>query len=232
LDKSTADKNTGNDPDKKQAADSYNYIVVEGPIGVGKTTLARKLAGHFEAQLMEEQVEDNPFLPSFYLNMEKFAFSTQIYFLMSRYQQLKNSNQRNLFQRTVIADYMLEKDFIFAELNLNEDEFRLYNDIYKLLRGQIARPDLVIFLSAETETLVNRMRRRGRSFEEGIPEKYIEEVNETYHRFFFQYDSGPMLQINTNEIDIVNNEEDFKKLIAKISAPIRGREFFNPLGSS
>ncbi|MDH5543136.1 MAG: deoxynucleoside kinase [Nitrospinota bacterium] len=210
---------------------AYKYIVVEGPIGVGKTTLAAKLAEHYKAEILHEQVEENPFLSRFYLDMEKFAFSAQMFFLMSRYQQLKKSNQIDLFSSCVVADYMLEKDFIFAELNLNKDEFNLYNDVYRMLQGHVAKPDLVIFLSAETETLIKRIRKRGRSFEKAIPEKYIEEVNEAYHRFFFQYGSGPMLQVNSNKMDFVNNEEDFSKLIEKLSTRIRGKEYFNPLGS-
>ena len=204
---------------------------MEGPIGVGKTTLAAKLADHYNAEILHELVEENPFLSRFYLDREKFAFSTQMFFLMSRYQQLKKSNQMNLFQSCVVADYMLDKDYIFAELNLNKDEFNLYNEVYRLLQGQLAKPDLVIFLSAETETLVRRIRKRGRSFENAISEKYIEEVNEAYHRFFFQYGSGPMLQINSNKMNFVENEEDFAKLIEKLSTRIRGKEYFNPLGS-
>ncbi len=210
----------------------YNYIVVEGPIGVGKSSLAVKLAEHFESETMLEKVEENPFLPKFYANMKKHAFSAQIFFLLSRYRQLKSANQRNLFKNSIISDYMLEKDSIFAELTLSEEEFKLYNDIYMLLQGHLAKPDLVIFLNAQPETLIKRVGARGRDFEEGISEKYIEEVNEAYHKFFFRYESGPMLQVNTNDIDFVNNEEDFEKLLEKLSKPIRGKEFFNPLGSN
>jgi len=211
---------------------NYNYIVVEGPIGVGKSSLTLKLAEHFEAETMMEAVEENPFLSSFYKNMKKNAFSTQTFFLLSRFRQLKAANQFSLFSKTVVADYMLEKDFIFAELTLNEEEFKLYNEIYKLLSGHLAKPNLVIFLTAESNTLIKRVGTRGREFESGISEKYIEEVNEAYHRFFFRYNEGPMLQVNTNEIDFVNNEEDFNKLLEKLSSPIRGKEFFNPLGSN
>jgi len=210
----------------------YNYIVVEGPIGVGKTSLVALLAAHFGAQTIKEQAEENPFLSGFYRDPAKNAFSAQLFFLTSRFRQLREARQVNLFQQMVVADYMLEKDRIFAELNLDSDELRLYNEVYGLLEAKLARPDLVIFLSAETETLVRRIDKRGRGYEAGIAEKYIEEVNQAYHRWFFQYDRGPALQVNTNGIDFVKNEGDFGKLLDKISHPVKGREFFNPLGSS
>ena len=207
------------------------YIAVEGPIGVGTTSLSTMLAEQLSADILLEEVDENPFLARFYRDREKYAFSTQLYFLLSRYRQLKQANQQNLFKRTLVADYMLEKDFIFAELYLNPEEFTLYNEIYRLLSDQLASPDLVIFLTAQTETLVKRVTKRGRDFETGISEKYIEEVNEAYHRFFFRYDRGPMLMVNTNNIDFVNNKEDFRKLLDKINSPVKGKEFFNPLGS-
>lgn len=210
----------------------YNYIVVEGPIGVGKTTLVQKLAEHFGAQTILEQAEENPFLPGFYKDPAKYAFSAQLFFLTSRYRQLKEADQVDLFRRRAVADYMLEKDLIFAQLNLESDEFKLYNEIYGLLLEKLARPDLVIFLSADTETLVRRIGKRGRPYESGISEKYIAEVNQAYHRWFFQYDRGPALQVNTNGLDFANSEGDFGKLLEKISHPVKGREFFNPLGSN
>lgn len=209
----------------------YNYIVVEGSIGVGKTSLAKELAEYFDAELILETAEENPFLPAFYENMEEHAFSAQLYFLISRFRQLKRANQVSLFNKSVVADYMIEKDFIFAELNLNEEEFALYNEVYRALAEKVARPDLVIFLTAKTSTLLKRVNKRGRDFETGIPEEYIEEVNEAYHRFFFRYDKGPILMVNTTEIDFIENREDLDKLLVKITSPIKGREFFNPLGS-
>ncbi len=207
------------------------YIAVEGPIGVGTTSLAGMLAERFGGEVLYENVEDNPFLPRFYEDRDKNAFPTQLFFLVSRYRQLKQANQASLFEQRVVADYMMEKDHIFAKLNLDSEELALYNELYRSLSGHLTRPDLVIFLTAQTETLAKRVRKRGRGFENGITEKYIEEVNEAYHRFFFQYSGGPMLQVNTNEIDFVNNKEDFQKLLDKISSPIKGKEFFNPLGS-
>lgn len=209
----------------------YNYIAVEGPIGVGTTSLAGMLAERFGGEVLYENVEDNPFLPRFYEDRNKNAFSTQLFFLVSRYRQLKQANQTSLFEQFVVADYMIEKDHIFAELNLDSEELMLYNELYRSLSGHLTRPDLVISLTAQTETLAKRVRKRGRKFENGITGKYLEEVNEAYHRFFFQYGVGPMLQVNTNEIDFINNKEDFQKLLDKISSPIKGREFFNPLGS-
>ena len=217
---------------RKLSVPPYRYIAVEGPIGVGTTSLTAMLAKKLGAAELYEKVDENPFLAKFYQDREKYALSAQLFFLVSRYRQLGEANQINLFQKNVVADYMLEKDIIFAELNLNSDEYEIYNAIYRHLSVNVAHPDLVIFLTAQTDTLVKRVRKRGRDFESGISEKYIEEVNEAYHRFFFRYDKGPMLQVNTNEIDFVKNKEDFQKLFDKISSPIKGREFFNPLGSN
>lgn len=207
------------------------YIAVEGPIGVGTTSLAGMLARHFDSEVLYEKVEDNPFLPRFYEDRDKNAFSTQLFFLVSRYRQLKQASQASLLTRRIITDYIMEKDHIFAELNLDPEELALYNELYRSLSGPLSKPDLVIFLTAQTQTLQKRVRKRGRGFESRITEKYIEEVNEAYHRFFFQYSGAPLLQVNTNEIDFVNNNEDFQKLLDKISSPIKGKEFFNPLGS-
>ncbi|MBI5636874.1 MAG: deoxynucleoside kinase [Nitrospinae bacterium] len=208
-----------------------NYIAIEGPIGVGKSSLTLKLAGHFGAQTIMEKVEENPFLSGFYKDRRQYAFQAQMFFLLSRQKQLQEANQVNLFQKMVVADYMLEKDRLFALLNLDSEEFKLYNEIYGLLLARLVKPDLVIFLSADTDTLVRRIGKRGRNFEAGIEEKYIAEVNEAYHRWFFHYDAGPSLQVNTSGIDFVENEQDFIKLLEKISRPVKGREFFNPLGS-
>ncbi|MEE8484478.1 MAG: deoxynucleoside kinase [Nitrospinota bacterium] len=209
----------------------FSYIAVEGPIGVGKTTLTRMLGQRFDAETLFEKAEENPFLRGFYEDREKYAFSAQIFFLLSRFRQLKEAKQTKLFNRATVVDYMVEKDFVFAELNLNPEEFKLYNEVYRLLSENLARPDLVIFLTAQTPTLVERVLKRGKDYEAGISEGYIEEVNEAYHRFFFRYDKGPILMVNTNEIDFENNKEDFDKLLEKLTSPIKGREFFNPLGS-
>ncbi len=208
-----------------------NYIAIEGPIGVGKSSLTLKLADHFGAQTIMEKMEENPFLSGFYKTPRQYAFQAQMFFLLSRHKQLLEANQVDLFQQKVVADYMLEKDKLFALINLDSEEFKLYNQMYELLLARLAKPDLIIFLSADTETLTRRIGKRGRNFEAEIAEKYIEEVNEAYHRWFFHYDAGPSLQVNTSGIDFVENEEDFIKLLEKISRPIKGREFFNPLGS-
>ena len=208
-----------------------NYIAIEGPIGVGKSSLTLKLASHFGAETILEKVEENPFLSGFYKDRRQFAFQAQMFFLLSRHKQLAEANQVSLFQQKVVSDYMLEKDRIFALINLDSEEFKLYNQMYEMLLARLARPDLVIFLSADTETLIRRIAKRGRDFESGMAEKYIDEVNEAYHRWFFHYDAGPSLQVNTSGIDFVENEEDFIKLLEKISRPVKGREFFNPLGS-
>lgn len=208
-----------------------SYIVVEGPIGVGKTSLANKLAERFGAQAILEKVDENPFLPGFYQDAEKNAFSAQMFFLLSRFRQLREANQVELFRQKVVADYLLEKDRLFAALNLDSEEFKMYNELHGLLEPKLARPGLVIFLTADSETLAGRIRKRGRKYEHGMSGKYIEEVNKAYHRWFFGYTAGPALQVNTSEIDFVENEGDFQKLLEKISRPIQGREFFNPLGS-
>lgn len=208
----------------------YRYIAVEGPIGVGTTSLAAMLAKNFTAVGIYEKVDENPFLKKFYRDREKYGFSTQIFFLLSRYRQLKELNHAPAAP-PMVADYMLEKDRIFAELNLNSEELALYNEIYDQLTGNVPQPDLVIVLTAKTKTLIERVKKRGREFERNIPEKYIEEVNEAYRQFFFSYEKGPVLMVNTNEIDFVENKEDYGKLIEKIASPVKGKEFFNPLGS-
>ena len=209
----------------------YRYIAVEGPIGVGTTSLTAMLAANFDAVGIYEKVDENPFLEKFYRDREKYGFSTQIFFLLSRYRQLKETDHTPPAASPLVADYMLGKDRIFAELNLNPEELALYNEIYNQLAVTVPQPDLVIVLTAQTKTLIERVKKRGREFERGIPEKYIEEVNEAYQQFFFSYEKGPVLMVNTNEIDFVENKEDYRKLIEKIASPVKGKEFFNPLGS-
>ena len=207
------------------------YIALEGPIGVGKSSLARKLGERFGCQPILEAAHENPFLESFYKDQENHAFQTQIFFLVSRYKQLSRLAQTDLFNRAVIVDYIMERDLVFAQLNLDNDEFRLYLDIYNQLVKNIPTPDLTVYLQADTATLMRRARQRGRKAERAMTEEYLDRVNRAFNEFFFQRLQGPLLIINTSRIDFVNNPADFETLVKKLSEDISGREYFNPPGS-
>ena len=208
------------------------YIVVEGPIGVGKTSLVQMLGEAFASRVILEKVADNPFLPKFYTNPSGFAFQTQMFFLLSRYQQQRELAQQELFSQSLICDYLFAKDRIFASVNLDEDELVLYQQIYTLLDQRIPKPDLVIYLQSPTEVLQQRIRMRGRSYEREISRDYIEAVNEAYNRFFFSYDETPLLIINTAEVDFVRRPEDFQDLVREIRRMKKGVQFYVPLGSA
>jgi len=212
---------------KKRAS----YIAIEGPIGAGKSSLATLLAKRFEVEPVYELLSDNPFLEKFYKNQKDFAFQTQMAFLVSRYKQLSVLTQTDLFTQHIFCDYVFERDLIFAGLNLNASEFKLYNDIYRLMARSVPKPDLVVFLQADTATLMKRIKQRDRDIERGVPEEYIDKVNRAFNEFFFDYRDRPLLIINTNNIDFVANEADFEKLVGKITSEVKGQEFFNPLGS-
>ncbi len=207
------------------------YIVVEGPIGVGKTSLAQMLAEEYGCRAVLEKVTENPFLPRFYSNPATYAFQTQMFFLLSRYQQQRELAQPELFSQNVVCDYLFAKDRIFASVNLDEDELVLYQQIYSLLDQRIPKPDLVIFLQSPSEVLGQRIRMRGRSYERDINREYIEAVNEAYNRFFFNFDETPLLIINTSEVDFVRRPEDFKDLVREIQRMKKGVQFYVPLGS-
>ena len=208
------------------------YIVVEGPIGVGKTSLVQMLGEEFVSRVVLEKAADNPFLPKFYTNPTGFAFQTQMFFLLSRYQQQRELAQQELFNQGIICDYLFAKDRIFASVNLDEDELVLYQQIYTLLDQRIPKPDLVIYLQSPTEVLQQRIRMRGRSYEREISREYIETVNEGYNRFFFSYDDTPLLIINTAEVDFVRRPEDFQDLVREIRRMKKGVQFYVPLGSA
>ncbi|MGH2571650.1 MAG: deoxynucleoside kinase [bacterium] len=213
-------------PREDEAARGPNrYIAVEGVIGVGKTTLAQRLARSLEASLLLEVVEDNPFLSRFYDDPEAWAFQTQIFFLLSRYRQHLELSQRDLFTGSVVSDYLFAKDQIFATINLGEDELALYRTLLPLLEARLARPDLVVYLQATTGVLVDRIRRRGRSFEREISTEYLETLSEAYNHFFFHYDETPLLIVNTNEIDLVGSDEDYEELLALIRAHGSGTRY-------
>ncbi|MBL7685634.1 MAG: deoxynucleoside kinase [Deltaproteobacteria bacterium] len=194
----------------------FRYIAVEGPIGVGKTSLCRLLSEEFNFKLNLEDVDGNPFLPEFYKDKNKNAFQTQVFFLLSRYQQQKELVQQNLFQQGFVSDYIFPKDRIFAHLNLSEEELSLYDSIYNLLDARILKPDLVIFMQASTEVLRDRIKKRKIPYEKNIDAQYLEDLAQAYNHFFFAYNETPLLVLNCSEIDFVQKTEDYKNLLHEI----------------
>jgi len=208
------------------------YIALEGPIAVGKSSLAAALAKEYGARLVCEPVEESPFLPRFYEDPERCAFPAQVSFLMERYQQQHELLQIDLFQRATVADYIFAKDRIFAELTLSRDELALYERIYSLLDNRIRKPDLVIFLDARTEILLRRLKRRNRPYEKRLGREYIEKLAEAYRRFFHTYSDTPLLVVNTSDIDFVENGGDFADLVREIGHMGQGVQHYVPLGSN
>ena len=204
------------------------YIALEGPIGVGKTTLAQVLARELNARLLLEEGEENPFLARFYEDPEKYAIPVQLYFLLTRYNQQRELAQRPLLERATVADYLFAKDRIFANLNLAPDELILYEQVYKLLDSKMAKPDLVVYLLARVEVLGERLRRRNRDFERDISYEYLERVSTAYRDFFFYYDETPLLVVDTSEIDFVNNPSDLADLIREIDRAGQGVQHYVP----
>jgi deoxyadenosine/deoxycytidine kinase len=205
------------------------YIVVEGVIGVGKTSLAKLLSEHLEAKLVLEEVEENPFLKDFYRDREHFAFQTQMHFLFSRYQQQRGLRQLDLFSERMVSDYLFQKDRIFAQQNLSERELVLYERLVGWLELDVVRPDVVVYLQAETGVLMERISRRGRPFEKDMDRGYIASLNEAYNHFFFHYTDAPLLVVNTNPIDFVNNAEDFDDLRKRILTHRQGTTYYAPI---
>src|SRR3989338_7865787 len=199
-------------------------IDIEGPIGVGKTSLAQLLAHDLKGELLLEKVEENPFLPQFYQDPEKWAFQTQLFFLLSRFRGLEELAQQSLFSETTLTDYFFPKDRIFAYMNLREEELVLYEQIYKLLNPKVPKPDLVIFLQANAQTLLERIYQRGRPYEKEIRPDYLRSLNEAYNRFFFHYDESPLLFVQTSDIDFVNDPSDLADLVAQIKQMKKGKE--------
>ncbi len=203
------------------------YIVVEGPIGVGKTSLVKKLAAHWQADILLEGAEANPFLPKFYQDMERYALATQLFFLFQRVEQVRGLEQADLFGQAIVADFILDKDPLFARLTLSDQEFRLYQQIYTQLRPRGATPDLVIYLQAPVEVLHERVRGRGVSYERPINEDYLQRLAESYSRYFYQYEDSPLLIVNSEHLNFVDSDKDFDLLLSRIDAMRGGREFFN-----
>jgi len=204
------------------------YIAIEGVIGVGKTSLTKKLSDHFGGRILLEQHEENPFLKDFYNNPRQFAFPVQLFFLLSRYRQQQEIPQRELFQDLLVTDYMFAKDRIFASLNLEDRELILYDKVALMLERDILKTDLAIYLQSSTERLMSNIRKRNRNYEKTITSEYIRSLNEAYNRFFLNYSDSPLLIVNSTEIDFVNKEEDFEDLIHQIARPISGTQYYSP----
>ncbi len=205
------------------------YVAIEGPIGVGKTSLANLLSERLGARLILEGFDENPFLSDFYEEPERYAFQTQLFFLLQRYQQQQELRQVDMFHNLLIADYMFVKDRLFASLNLDEKEMSLYDTVANLLEKNVINPDLVIYLQADTDTLMRNISGRGRDMEKNISEEYIDALNQLYTEYFFRYQDTPLVIINTNNIDFVHNEEDLDEVINYIRQPVTGTKFFNPV---
>ncbi len=209
----------------------HRFVVVEGPIGVGKTSLARRLAASFGSDLVLEQGEENPFLDRFYRNPRAAAFQTQLYFLFQRARQMQELRQQDMFQRVRVSDYLLEKDRLFARLTLDDGEFDLYQQVYARLAIDAPVPDLVVYLQAPVDVLLERIGRRGIAYEQAIERRYLERLGEAYARFFLEYDACPVLTVNAADIDPVGSESDYTSLLAEIVRVRKGRHFFNPMKS-
>jgi len=205
----------------------HRYIVIEGPIGVGKTSLVRKLGDRLGSELLLEKAEENPFISQFYQNPRQFALSTQLHFLLQRAQQVQNFRQIDLFKSSYIADFMMEKDRLFAEITLNANELNLYQQIYQHMTVDAPRPDLVIYLQAPPEVLRARIAKRGITYEQQIRGDYLSRLCDSYTRFFYDYDESPLLTVNTQSVDLIDNVDEFQDLLDKIINIRSGRHYFN-----
>ncbi|UCE33489.1 MAG: deoxynucleoside kinase [Deltaproteobacteria bacterium] len=208
-----------------------NYIAVEGPLGVGKTSLAILLAERIHGRTILEDAEDNPFLASFYQDPRRFAFQTQLFFILRRFQRQEEINQIDLFKRVVVSDFLFDKDRIFARLNLDDREFGLYQQVFNLLKVKSAKPDLVIFLQARTDVLKERIKKRNRDYEKPVALSYLDQINQAFNEFFFHYNETPLLVINASEIDFVNVPSDLDNLILEIEKMEKGTKYYVPLGT-
>jgi len=214
---------------KKEVNSKTSFIVVEGVIGAGKTSLAKKIKERLNSKLILEQFEVNPFLERFYVDRSRYAFQTQMFFLVNRYKQQEELLQEELFTEHIVSDYSFEKDRIFAYLNLSGEELKLYEGLYPLLARNLRKPDLVVFLQSSVDKLMYNIKKRHRKIERALTRSYIEELSEAYNHFFFRYNTTPLLIVNSTEIDFVNVEEDFEELFKQIFREDRGvKEYFKP----
>ncbi|MBS1148357.1 MAG: deoxynucleoside kinase family protein [Myxococcaceae bacterium] len=209
----------------------HRYIVVEGPIGVGKSSLTNILAERFQARRVMEVVEENPFLSSFYGDKAKFAFQTQMFFLLSRFKQQQELFQQDLFSAVTMSDYLFAKDRIFAHLTLDPNELALYERVFEALGPRVTKPDLVIYLQARNDVLMARIRKRAREFERKFDPTYLEDLCRRYNEFFFHYVDTPLLVVNTSDIDFVNNAEDLENLMNVVRQTKKGTHHYQPLAS-
>jgi deoxyadenosine/deoxycytidine kinase len=215
--------------DKPISKNELRYIAIEGVIGAGKTSLAKRIGERLSAKFIFEQFENNPFLEKFYIDRKRFAFQTQMFFLINRFKQQQELNQEDLFSEHLVCDYIFEKDRIFAYMNLSKDELNLYESIYPLLARALRKPDLVIFLQSSTDRLVYNIKKRNRKVERALTRNYLEELSEAYNHYFFRYNSTPLLIVNSSDIDFVNSDNDFDELFKQIFREDRGfTEYFNP----
>jgi deoxyadenosine/deoxycytidine kinase len=214
-----------------EAVNNTRYIVVEGPIGVGKTTLARLLAEEWQARTVLEQVDDNPFLRRFYDEPDKYAFQAQMFFLLTRFRQQQELAQQELFRQSLVADYLFAKDHLFAQINLDSDELALYRQLYHLLGARIPKPDLVVYLQARPDVLMARLKKRSRDYERQVTPEYVRRIAEAYKDFFFRYEETPLLVVNCSEIDFVAHSEETADLIREIREMGQGVQHYIPLGS-
>ena len=214
---------------KKEVNSKTSFIVVEGVIGAGKTSLAKKIKERLNSKLILEQFDVNPFLERFYVDRSRYAFQTQMFFLVNRYKQQEELLQEELFTEHIVSDYSFEKDRIFAYLNLSGEELKLYEGLYPLLARNLRKPDLVVFLQSSVDKLMYNIKKRHRKIERALTRSYIEELSEAYNHFFFRYNTTPLLIVNSSEIDFVNVEEDFEELFKQIFREDRGvKEYFKP----
>ena len=215
--------------DKPSIKNELRYIAIEGVIGAGKTSLAKRIGERLNAKYVFEQFENNPFLEKFYIDRKRFAFQTQMFFLINRFKQQQELHQEDLFAEHLVCDYIFEKDRIFAYMNLSKDELNLYESIYPLLARALRKPDLVIFLQSNTDRLVYNIKKRNRKVERAITRSYLEELSDAYNHYFFRYNTTPLLIVNSSDIDFVNSDKDFDELFKQIFREDRGfTEYFNP----